>query len=66
MRYLVVLLLAGCATPQGNTCIDSTHKVGDLIMNADRGKYGVITEIHGESSRCPFLKQSVLATVKYR
>lgn len=64
MRYLLVLLLAGCAS--GNTCIEQSQKIGDSIMNADSGKYGVVTRIYGESSKCPYLTKPVLADVKYR
>lgn len=65
MRYLLVLLLAGCASP-GNTCIATSQKVGDLIMNANSGKHGVVTHIYGtDAKRCPFLTQPVIADVKY-
>ena len=64
MRYLLVLLLAGCAST-GNTCIATSQKVGDLITNTDRGKAGVVQRIYGIDKRCPYLAKPVLADVKY-
>lgn len=65
MRYLIALLVAGCAAPQGNTCIQAGYFVGDRIKQLDTGKVGVVTARYGESPRCAVASHPILADVEY-
>jgi hypothetical protein len=67
MRYLAVLLLAGCAGSAYdvyNTCVQQSAYVGHKIKNDD-GKIGTVTKIYGASERCKVESHPVLAAVLY-
>lgn len=69
MRYLLVLLLVGCASAPaqvGNTCVEETSWVGRDIKNYQSGKIGKITGLHGRSEFCPVPQYPIGATVEYR
>lgn len=69
MRYLIVLLLAGCASPAlryGNTCIPEGFGIGREIQHVDSGRIGKVTRLYGTSERCVADSHPILADVEYR
>lgn len=68
MRYLIVLLLAGCVSPAlryGNTCIPDGFGVGREIQHVDTGSIGKVTRLYGKSERCIADSHPILADVEY-
>lgn len=66
MRYLVVLLLAACASAgEGNTCITAGYYSGDKIKHEETGRIGTVKKVYGRSARCSVPTHPILADVEY-
>lgn len=69
MRYLLVLLLAGCASspaaPRWNTCVDTKAHIGYRLKNHNTGQIGTVREIYGISPTCTHPEYPMLASVEY-